>query len=374
MKIEADPAAPAGSIKVALENPLLIVPGFFTFILVALGLIIGSFLNVVIARVPMDQSIVHPGSRCPKCGNPIAWYDNIPVLSWLLLRGRCRKCKAPISPRYPLVELLTGLLFLACLRKFGWTYPLVPALVMVTLLIPLTFIDLDHWLLPFSITVPGIVLSVLTAIPMGLEHLRDAALGAAGGFIAFWALEWVGELLFRKEALGGGDKYLLALLGGFLGPRALLLIIFLSSFQGALVGAVLLLLRGRAGPAPAEEPEPGKSDMPAAKPPDAATPAEVKPPETAPAAGATPAQPNAPTTPSAASSPAPDAPPPAEAKTDKSGKEGGEDEEEEFWVPGPTNLPFGPWLALAGLEILLIGDWLSSLFPPNLAWMLPIGS
>ncbi|NRD68193.1 prepilin peptidase, partial [Corallococcus exiguus] len=130
-------------------------PLFILFLFI-LGLCFGSFLNVVIARVPEGLSIVRPGSRCPKCGHMLAWYENIPVLSWLGLRGKCRGCGMPISPRYVLVELLTGLLFLACLKRFDWTYELVPALVLVFLLVPLTFIDLEHWILPFSLTLPGI--------------------------------------------------------------------------------------------------------------------------------------------------------------------------------------------------------------------------
>ncbi len=270
------------------------------------GLLIGSFLNVVIARVPHGQSIVKPRSRCPKCGHTLAWYENIPVFSWLALRGKCRNCKAPISPRYPLVELLTALLYLACLARFGWGWELVSALVLVTLLVPLTFIDLEHWILPFELTLPGIVLGVLLAIPLGKERLISSAIGVAAGFLAFWALEIVGRAVFKKEALGGGDKFLLALLGGFLGWQSLLGIIFLSSMQGALIGGLLLAVRGRAGPAPAPSPQPAQTNG----------------------------------------------------------------DEEDDWVPGPTNIPFGPWLALAGLEILLIGPWLAENLPLGLGWMI----
>ncbi len=279
--------------------------------LVVYGLLIGSFLNVVIARVPHGQSIVRPRSRCPKCGHQLSWFENIPVFSWLALRGKCRKCRAPISPRYVIVELLTGLLFLACLVRFGWGWELLSAVVLVTLLIPLTFIDLEHWILPFELTIPGIVLGVLLSIPLGKERLVDSAIGVVAGFLAFWLLEIVGRAVFKKEALGGGDKFLLALLGGFLGWQALLGIVFLSSMQGALIGGLLLAIRGRAGPAPAPEPTPK------------------------------PAQ--------------------------KNEEEG---DEEDDWVPGPTNIPFGPWLALAGLEILLIGPWLAERLPLGLGWMI----
>jgi leader peptidase (prepilin peptidase)/N-methyltransferase len=266
------------------------------------GLAVGSFLNVVIARVPRGQSIVRPGSRCPKCGHVLAWYENVPILSWLALRGRCRGCGAPISPRYLFVELLTGLLFVGCLQRFGWSYELVPALAMVTLLIPLTFIDLEHWLLPFALTLPGIGLGVALSIPLGGERLLESAIGAAVGFGAFWLLEVIGEKVFKKEALGGGDKFLLAMIAAFLTYRALLGVILLSSIQGAVVGVALLALRGRAGPAP--ESEAAKKD----------------------------------------------------SNTDD-------------WQPGPTNIPFGPWLSLAALEILLLGPWLASVLPPTLGWI-----
>ncbi|MFL5319165.1 MAG: prepilin peptidase [Myxococcaceae bacterium] len=280
------------------------IPAAWLFVL---GSCVGSFLNVVIARLPEGASLVKPRSRCPKCGHQLSWFENIPLFSWLALRGKCRNCKAPISVIYPAVELLTALLFLAALHRFDWDYPLLPALLLICLLVPLTFIDLAHWILPHEVTIPGIVVGLLVAIPLGWPHLRDCAIGAAAGFGAFWAMEWVGEKIFKKEALGGGDKFLLALLGAFLTWRALLGIIFLSSLQGSIVGVTLILLRGRAGPAPEA-------------PPEAPAPA-------------------------------------AEAS------EGDPEKLEDDWVPGPTNIPFGPWLALAALEILLFGGSLARFAP-----------
>jgi leader peptidase (prepilin peptidase) / N-methyltransferase len=339
--------------------------------LMVLGLIMGSFLNVVIARVPEGLSIVHPRSRCPHCGHQLTWYENIPVLSWLALRARCSSCRAPISWRYPAVELLTGLLFLACLRRFGWTQELVSALVLVLLLVPLTFIDLDHWILPFSITLPGIAAGLVLSALQGLEHFVDALLGALAGFLLFRLLEFVGWLAFRKEALGGGDKFLMALLGAFLTWKALLAVLFLSSLQGALVGGLLLLTTGRAGPAHSPPPEPaGEGEEPRAAP-------GLAPGETPPGGTAEPAPAQAGQSAAAHEStmsweflapglplwrrllllpgsvllqPIPDEP------RDEAG-------EEEDWVPGPTNLPFGPWLALAALEVLLLGPWLAAHLP-----------
>lgn len=212
------------------------------------GLCVGSFLNVVIGRVPGGESVVRPRSRCPQCGHALSWYENIPLLSWLFLRGRCRSCKTPISVRYFVVELLTGMLFLACLRRFGVSWELLSGVALVSFLIPLTFIDLEHWLLPHSITRLGIVSGLGLSLLGGTQGFIASAIGAVVGFLAFWALELVGRWVFKKEALGGGDKYLLALIGAFLTYRSLLGVIFLSSVQGAVVGIVSLLLRGKAGP------------------------------------------------------------------------------------------------------------------------------
>src|SRR5450432_1362640 len=218
-----------------------------------LGLCFGSFFNVLIARLPENLSIIRPGSRCPKCGHVLSWYENIPLLSWVALRGRCRACKAPISVRYFLVELLTGAVFLACFTRFGWTYELIPPLVMMSLLIPLAFIDAEHWILPFELTVPGIVLGIACAIPNGLESVKTAAWGATIAFLAFRSIEFLGWLAFKKEAMGAGDKLLAALLCSFLGAKALLAIFLLSSLQGSLFGVVALAFAGRAGPKTGDE-------------------------------------------------------------------------------------------------------------------------
>ena len=311
-----------------------------------MGLVFGSFLNVVIARVPAGESIVKPRSRCPRCGHQLAWYENIPVVSWLALRARCSSCGLPISWRYPLIELLTGLLFLACQRRFGWSPELVSGLVLVLVLVPLSFIDLEHWILPHELTWPGIAAGVVLSATLGVERLRDSVIGAVAGFLIFWGMEWLGERIFKKEALGAGDKDLLALLGAFLTWKALLGIIFLSSLQGAVVGIVMLLIHGRAGPAP--EPE------------DSTGPATVTPPEgqTPPVGEQGPSQ-------TQAGEPAPEQMG-AEHAEDKEAKgadgEEGEEEEDD-WVPGPTNIPYGPWLSLAALEVMLLGPWLREVLP-----------
>jgi len=324
------------------------VEGFFATWLFVTGLVVGSFLNVVIARVPLEQSIVRPRSRCPKCGHVLAWYENIPLLSWLALRARCRGCSAPISMRYPLVELLTGLLYFACLRRFGWDFALVPALVLVTLLVPLTFIDLDHWILPLSMTVSGTLAGLVLAVPRGVEHFWDALLGAAVGFLVFRMMEYVGWKVFKKEALGAGDKYLVAMLGAFLTWRALLGILLFASMQGAVVGILMLALTGRAGPRGAEAttPEaPSEDELPLTMTWEFTR-------------AGLPVWKRLLLVPYCLLfQPIPDAP------LDAHG-------EEEDWVPDRTSIPFGPWLALAGLEVLLLGPWLSRVLPADIAMLL----
>jgi leader peptidase (prepilin peptidase)/N-methyltransferase len=315
-----------------------------------LGLVIGSFLNVVIARLPEGLSIVSPRSRCPKCHHQITWYENIPVLSWIALRARCSQCKAPISIRYPLVELLTAALFLGCFWRFELSYPLVLSLVFVSLLVPLSLIDLDHWILPFEITLPGIALGILLSIPVGKGYVIASVLGAAIAYCAFFAMEWLGRIIFKKEALGGGDKYLLAMIGSFLTYRPLLGVIFLASLQGGLVGMLLLAVRGRAGPAPKDEAKPPRKNN---EPQDEATLSHFDPETTMP--GLDPER------------TIPPSEPPAESGAEPSS------EEEDDWQPGPTNIPFGPWLSVAALQLLYFGPWLNAHLPPEVAWMLTGG-
>jgi len=212
---------------------------------------VGSFLNVVIARVPAGESVVSPGSRCPRCRRPIAWYDNIPVLSWIVLRGRCRRCGTGIALRYPLVELLGAAAALAAWWRHGLSAAAAAELLLVATLLALAFIDLDTWLLPHALTWPLIPLGVgAAALGVGpAAGWRGAALGAAIGFGLFATLSVVAEKVMKKEALGFGDVWLLAGLGAWLGVAALLPVILLASIQGAVVGIALLAL-GRAEKGP----------------------------------------------------------------------------------------------------------------------------
>jgi leader peptidase (prepilin peptidase)/N-methyltransferase len=211
-----------------------------------LGLIVGSYLNVVIYRLPLGLSTVYPRSRCPGCGSLIRARDNVPVLSFLLLRGRCRNCGTAISWRYPLVEAATGGLFVACLLCFGLAPQAVVAMVFACLMLVLALIDYDHMLLPDRITLSGIVVGLATQIVAPLAGLGPAVLGAllgAGILLAVWGLWWV---VRREEGMGLGDVKMLALVGAFLGWQGVLVALFFGALSGSVIG-LALMRRGSVG-------------------------------------------------------------------------------------------------------------------------------
>jgi leader peptidase (prepilin peptidase)/N-methyltransferase len=209
-----------------------------------LGLAIGSFLNVCIYRLPLGRSLLTPPSTCPACRTPLRWIDNIPVVSWVLLRGKCHHCRAPISIQYPLVELVTGVLFVLV----TWLTPMGPLLAarlaLVVILIVLFGIDLHHQILPNVITLPGIVIGFLFSLvapPGWLDSLLGILLG--GGVLYGIAMAYF--VVRREEGLGMGDVKMLAMIGAFLGWKAVLVTLILSSFAGALVGVgIIALSRG----------------------------------------------------------------------------------------------------------------------------------
>jgi leader peptidase (prepilin peptidase)/N-methyltransferase len=209
------------------------------------GACVGSFLNVVVYRVPRGRSIVRPRSACAGCGGLIAPYDNIPLLSWILLRGRCRRCKAPISPRYPLVELATALLAVACLAQFGLSAKAAVSFALLSALLAVALIDWEHMLIPDAISLGALALG-LAISPWFGPGLKASLLGAVigGGLLLVVALGW--EKLRGIEAMGGGDIKLMAAVGAFLGTVPTLLSIFVGSFLGAFVGALLLSRSGQA--------------------------------------------------------------------------------------------------------------------------------
>ena len=218
--------------------------GFELTIVAVLGLVIGSFLNAVIHRVPRQQSLVSPGSRCPSCGYALRWYDNIPVVSYVILGGRCRKCRKTISIRYPIVELITAAVFVAHYFVFGWTPLLAVRLAFAASLVALFAIDLEHHLLPDAITLPGIVVGLVASLflPPGIvESLIGILIG--GGVL--WV---IGEAYFRysgEEGMGGGDVKMLAMIGAFLGWKLVLVTLVLSSVAGSVLGlAIIAVKRG----------------------------------------------------------------------------------------------------------------------------------
>ncbi len=322
-----------------------LVAAWFTLV----GALFGSFLNVVIARVPAGLSVVRPRSRCPRCGEPIAWYDNVPVVSWLLLRGRCRRCALPISIRYPLVELLGAAAGYLAWRRHGIAPAAGAELALVLALVALAFIDLDTWLLPHVITWPllgaGIVASALgwSAAP----SLASSLWGAGVGWGAFAALSWGGEKILKKEALGFGDVWLLGGLGAWLGLGALLPVVLLASVQGSAVGIALVLLgKGETGERP---PRAGTEAAPA-EGPAASAPAEIEVP-----AGETAARletPPADAAPETSAGPTEDTPAPPEHPA-----------ADEDWVPPKNAVPFGPFLALGAIEWLYGAELLARAFP-----------
>ena len=212
------------------------------------GLLVGSFANVCIYRIPLDQSIVFPASRCPRCLSPIAPWQNLPVLSWLLLTGRCGSCRLPISPRYPIVEAIHGAGFGAIVWTFGLN-PFTPVIcIFFTSLVVLALIDWDHQLLPDVITIPGVALGVVsTFLPGAFISWKESALAALLGFLSFFLVAKSYSKMRGIEGLGMGDWKLAAMMGSFLGGRALLLIVFLGSLSGMAYGLVQALrLRGAA--------------------------------------------------------------------------------------------------------------------------------
>lgn len=234
-----------------------------------LGLIVGSFLNVVIYRLPRmlesswkaqcrdicelpapDQpepvlTLSTPASTCPHCGHRIRAWENIPVVSYLFLRGRCSNCKATISPRYPLIELASGLLCAWAAIHFGWSWQLAGALLLTWALISLTMIDIDTQLLPDNITLPLLWLGLLANVNGWFVPLQDAVIGAAAGYLSLWSVYHAFRLLTGKEGMGFGDFKLLGALGAWMGWQMLPLVILLSSLVGAVIGIAMIAIRGQ---------------------------------------------------------------------------------------------------------------------------------
>lgn len=216
-----------------------ILIGTFVF---AFGLAVGSFLNVCIYRLPLKKSLIFPPSHCPKCGTKIKPYDNIPILSYILLRGKCRFCQERISITYPVVELLSGLLLLSLFSWYGLSWAFASKLFLFTSLMVIFLIDLEHQLIPDVVTVPGIGAGLAFSLLSKSPPFLDSIIGLVAGGGLFFLVALAGDKIFKKESMGGGDIKLAAMLGAFLGWQSILLVFFLASFLGALVGIVFLIL------------------------------------------------------------------------------------------------------------------------------------
>lgn len=203
----------------------------------------GSFINVLIYRLPRKISLVSPGSHCPKCNSSIKYHDNIPILSFILLRGKCRHCGAGISFRYPLIELLAGVLVVLSFYHFGMTIKGAEAAFLSLIFIPVFFIDLDFRIIPDYFTLPGIVIGLaISFLPAAFIGWKESLIGLLVGGGVFFLVGLLGEFVFKKEAMGFGDVKFAAMLGAFLGWKILLLVLILGSFLGSVVGVAILIL------------------------------------------------------------------------------------------------------------------------------------
>lgn len=229
---------------------LVTVPVLADVFVVLLGLVVGSFLNVCIHRLPADRSVVRPRSMCPSCGKTIAWYDNVPVISYILLRARCRSCRAPISLRYPAVEIATALISWMVFWRYGvdWRFPVFFAF--SAALLTVSLIDLDHRIIPDEISLSGAVLGLLLALLTPLLPFWDALLGAllGGGFLFVVGMAY--EAARKQEGIGGGDIKLLAMIGAFTGWQGALFTIFCGSVVASIVGITLMVARRADGQLP----------------------------------------------------------------------------------------------------------------------------
>ena len=205
------------------------------------GAMIGSFLNVCIVRLPEERSIVRPRSHCPSCGHQIAWYDNLPVVSFVLLRGRCRVCGVRISPLYPTVELLTGALAVALWMRLGTTLAFAGYFLFAAALVTITFIDLDHRIIPDVISLPGIVVGLAVSFVSPLVTPLGALLGVLAGGGVLLGIATGYEMLRGREGMGGGDVKLLAMIGAFLGWQSVFVTLMVASLIGSIIGVGLMI-------------------------------------------------------------------------------------------------------------------------------------
>ena len=213
-----------------------------------MGLCLGSFLNVCILRLPHEHSLLRPPSTCPKCGQALAWRDNIPVVSWLLLKGRCRSCRAPISAQYPIIEAVTGLLWIGAVLLYGVTVQALAAGLLGTILLGIAVTDARHYLIPDEYTWGGLVIGLGLSLSGGANGFMKALIGAAVGFGLLFVVAQVGRWMFKEEAMGGGDIKMMAMVGSFVGWKGVLLTLMLGAVLGSLVFVPLSYKRKRLVP------------------------------------------------------------------------------------------------------------------------------
>jgi leader peptidase (prepilin peptidase) / N-methyltransferase len=213
-----------------------------------LGLALGSFLNVCALRWAQDQSVIKPRSACPGCGEAIAWFDNIPVLSWIVLRGRCRRCGEGISIQYPLVELATGLIWAGMFWAVGMEMEALRGAVFLTLLLGIAVADARFYIIPDQFSVGGAVLGFAFSFATPAITWQSSLMGALAGFFLLWFVAWAGEKAFKKEAMGGGDIKMMAMIGAFLGAWGMALSLFLGAVLGAVIFGPISLKTGKLVP------------------------------------------------------------------------------------------------------------------------------
>ena len=218
-----------------MTHPLILIAAF------VFGACIGSFLNVCIARIPEASSLIYPGSNCPACHHPIRFYDNIPILSYIWLRGRCRNCSQSISFRYLMVEAVTGLMAALVIVYFGLTVEALIYFILICALIIIIYIDLDHQIIPDSISLPGIPIGFAASFFLDTLNYTDSLIGILLGGGLLFSIAWGYYLITRKEGMGGGDIKLLAMIGAFMGWQGVCFTIFIASVTGTIAGALLML-------------------------------------------------------------------------------------------------------------------------------------
>ncbi len=219
-------------------NPVILL------VIILVGLALGSFLNVCIYRIPQKKSILFPNSYCPRCGTKIRYRDNIPILSFILLGGKCRTCKEKISWQYPLVEFVTPVLLVVTYLHFGLTWGFATKSILILVLLAVFLIDLKHRIIPDVLTLPGIILGFLLSFLVKSPTFLQSLLGIAVGGGMFYLAAILGDLLFKKESMGGGDIKLAMMLGAFLGWQKIILVLILAAVLGSLVGGVAMLFPG----------------------------------------------------------------------------------------------------------------------------------